>query len=735
MQPALFLLLLAASPGASAVGEADANALAANRALVAAHRYLEGWLRYQDPGTGLVPQRTDDTAWTPENAAADHYAFMVLTSFYTDPARLSGTMREILDAEMMLSTRVRSLPDTVHVATGAFVHPAADNARIVFGASEYCKDGLLPIAEVMGRSPWFERLRDMAADLIAESKVESDYGLLPAQTAEVNGELLQVYSRLAQATGDHGFLDAAFRIADAYFLGVLPRNGGLPCHVWDFAEHRPLNPALHLGDHGSEIIGGLSEAFVAASRYDPQRAAAYEPPFRRMLDTLLERARNQRGILSMAPEGDGGVPDTWGYVYNAYYTAYLLLGEERYREATLQALDAITGYLEWGGADAYADCEESAIVLLNRECRPPTLDWLERMLERHYAYQQPDGTIEGWYGDGNSARTWLMYAMMRTAGTRVEPWREDVRFGAAMDRGGLVVTATAARPWRGKLYFDGPRHGGNMGLALNYPRLNEWPEWWPVEPGSVYEIRTPEGARTVPGYRLLEGIDLRLAPGVRWTARVRRVSEHPHADAPIELTAPSFVNLAAQSTVPVVVRNRTSASLVVRLDTSIGRLSVIRAGLRPCGERELTLTCAGPAAGEAVIRAEPVGRLGSASVRVCLFDDETLLDWTPLSGSSVYAGRPYRWLGDRDIAWECRLGGATEIVVSLLWGAKGDTRGAVLRIGGVERRIEHGGYDGFEWLQVPVSLGAEADRALLELLPTGSGQQAFVAEIAVRRGT
>ena len=47
-----------------------------------------------------------------------------------------------------------------------------------------------------------------------------------------------------------------------------------------------------------------------------------------------------------------------------------------------------------------------------------------------FAMQQPDGIVEGWHGDGNFARTALMYGLWKTQGARLSPWKHSLRLGA-----------------------------------------------------------------------------------------------------------------------------------------------------------------------------------------------------------------------------------------------------------------------------------------------------------------
>ncbi|MBM3500972.1 MAG: hypothetical protein FJX74_20135, partial [Armatimonadetes bacterium] len=401
----------------------------ANELFARSHRFVEGWLAHRDPVSGLIPQNLQSPVWTPENSAADNYPFMVLTAYFTDEALLAGPLTDILHEEIRLTTRVGALPDAFSFPTQSFTRPEVQIDPLIFGAAEYCKDGLLPMTEVMGRTEWFSRLRAIAAGVCEQAPVQTQFGPIPSTNAEVNGDVMQVVCRLYPATGDERFLRLALTMGDAYFLEVLPGSGGLPCHFWDFSEHRPTNPRLGLNDHGSEILGGLTEVYALAARYAPEKAQEYEPALRRMLDTLLAECRREDGLWfssfdTVTRVGDGGPPDTWGYILNGVYTGYLLTGEERYRAAVEQAMRAIPSYPEWGGADAFADAIESGIVLLNRIDVPETWRWVDQATAAMSARQQADGVIEGWHGDGNVARTWLLAAMAKTAGCRAQPWRQ-----------------------------------------------------------------------------------------------------------------------------------------------------------------------------------------------------------------------------------------------------------------------------------------------------------------------
>jgi len=512
-------IVSAASAPAGVYAEARRNGEQAAEVLERCHRFVEGWLKHRDEKTGLIPQNLKSPVWTPENSAADLWPFMVLTCYWTDEELLAGAMRDILEAETRYTSRVGDLPDAYDFVKQGFARDQVDHAALMFAAAEYCKDGLLPIVELMGPGPYLDRLCSIAKGVCAESKTASDFGPLPSDSAEVNGELLQALSRLYFATRDATFRDMALRIADAYFLEVLPSNNGLPCHYWDFGTHQTRNDRLRLIDHGSEIVGGLSEAYVLAWATDRERFVRYHVPMRNMMKVLTENALNPEGFwylelsTRMLQVTNREVPDTWGYVHNALYTYGIVAQQPWAYEHVRRALENIHKYPDWDGADGFADCIEGTLVLLNRIPVESAWQWADEATARMSAKQQADGIIEGWHGDGNVARTWLMYAMAKTGGVRAQPWRRDLRYGAVVRDGSLYLRLTAERPWQGKLHFDKPRYKVHMGLPINYPRLNEMPAWFPLEKKARYQVCVGAGKAVYSGRQLWQGLGVSIGAG------------------------------------------------------------------------------------------------------------------------------------------------------------------------------------------------------------------------------
>jgi len=119
------------------------------------------------------------------------------------------------------------------------------------------------------------------------------------------------------------------------------------------------------------------------------------------------------------------------------------------------------------------------------------------------------GIIEGWHGDGNFARTSLMYCLWKTQDLTIGPWREDVDFGAVQENETLYISLTAEKDWEGLLIFGKPRHQALLHLPIDYPRINQFPEWYSVSKNSQYRLKG-EIRGTYSGEELQKGIPIRL---------------------------------------------------------------------------------------------------------------------------------------------------------------------------------------------------------------------------------
>ncbi len=491
----------------------------ANEGFRRCNLYLHGWLAHADPKTGLIPRNLQNGRgiWNAKDSAADNYPFMVLTAAVTERALFEGRMREMLETERRLTSRLDGLPDTWSFSKEDFADAKPDLGRMMFGASEYIKDGLMPLTEWLGPSPWSERMIEILDAMWKHAPIETKYGNIVSTNVEVNGEMLQVLSRVYWMTGEDKYLEWAVRLGDYYLLG----------------DHHPTRnmKRLRLRDHGCEIVSGLCELYATVHYARPKKKEAYREPIHAMLDRILEVGRNEHGLFYDAVNPiDGkviqsGTADTWGYTFDGFHTVFLIDGTEAYRTATRRALAALkphySGY-PWEGrsSDGIADSVESALNLINREPDKSAEEWIDSELRRMWAIQKDDGVIEGWHGDGNFARTTLMACFWKTQGTTIVPWREDVVFGALAEPDGLTITLRAEKDWDGLLGFDTPRHRTTLKMPMDWPRINQFPEWFTVEAGKRYTVLVGDKRREILGKALAEGLPLQLKAGESLRVRV-----------------------------------------------------------------------------------------------------------------------------------------------------------------------------------------------------------------------
>lgn len=326
-------------------------------------------------------------------------------------------------------------------------------------------------------------------------------------------------------TGDSKYLDWAEKIGDYFLLG----------------EGYPLKAVevMRLRDHGCELISGLCELYATLHFVNPEKKQRYQEPLYRLLDHILAFGRNEDGFFYNAYNSitgdviDRGVSDSWGYNLNGYYTVFLVDGTEKYRDAILKIFGNLHKYrqFDWerGSADGYADAIESALNLYNRIPDERVADWIDSEIDVMWSMQDSShrenahkwvrsGVIEGWHGDGNFARTTIMYNLWKTKGVYTDHFIEGLKIGGEIQGNSLYLVLQAPeKKWRGKILFDKSRHKTVMNMPLDWPRINQFPEWYTVDPDRTYRLVDERGKilNVVKGASLIEGIEFQLKAGER----------------------------------------------------------------------------------------------------------------------------------------------------------------------------------------------------------------------------
>lgn len=479
--------------------------------------YVNAWMKYADTTTGLIPRNITDSKdfWNAWDAAADNYPFMVLTSSILMPEFFKGKALDMLKTERRLTPRIGKLPDTYSFSKKGFKNSTIDTNQMIFGAAEYMKDGLIPLTEWLGKSPWSKRMLEILDDLplltrVAKNINGSWYG--SSATVEVNGDLLQVLSRMYWFTGERKYLDWAVEIADNYL-----NEKQLPTRALDH---------LRIRDHGCEIISGLCEAYIAAYYAMPEKRNQWKPLVHEMLDRILEVGRNEDGLFYDEVNPQNGkilsarLADNFGYTLNAYWFIAKIDSTPAYRDAVIKALSSLNQKYrnhnwEGGSADGYADAIEGTLNLYNREPIASVREWLESEIKVMWAMQKPDGMIEGWHGDGNFARTSIMYCLWKTQGIVPLEWDSQLSIGAVQTSTGLKIAVSSPVGWKGKLKFDVPRHSTMMHYPADYPRINQYQEWFVVEDHQSYKCKSNQTGtlNKIKGKMLAKGLEVEVKAG------------------------------------------------------------------------------------------------------------------------------------------------------------------------------------------------------------------------------
>lgn len=488
---------------------AERSARYAGIALSKVQRWLrEQCLAVQDERSGLF--RPTGREWNYRDTAADCYPFYVWAAYYTDKEVLDTVMVDALRAEQRLCNHLDRLPVRYDMDTGQKIVTSFDT--IIFGASEYAKDGLIPIVEITGKEyPWFNRMRGLVDDIFKHARIDTPYGKIPSTNIEVNGELLQLLPRLYSMTRERKYLDWAHRLADYY---LLPGK---------FVPSR-------LSDHGCEIISGLGLLFAVDTTACPEKCEQYKPHMQYMFDEILRRGTNSDGIIirnlqdAAGPHDGVSTGDGWGgYDYVGFLDYDLALDTRRYREAIRRPMTSLLKpryrKFNWdhNSRDNIADSVEGGLYLLYRIPVTEAFVWADREIATLLVdHTDPDRLWGVHKLEANTVRTVLIHTMLHTRNTIARPWRQGLQLGAAPCRGGICIYMKSDKPYEGLLEFDIPRHRLYMGFEQDWPRMNAMPEWFTVEPDEshVYRVEDIDAGwtRVVSGKSLSEGLLVRVEP-------------------------------------------------------------------------------------------------------------------------------------------------------------------------------------------------------------------------------
>ncbi|MBP1674376.1 MAG: hypothetical protein H6Q24_514, partial [Bacteroidetes bacterium] len=111
-------------------------------------------------------------------------------------------------------------------------------------------------------------------------------------------------------------------------------------------------------------------------------------------------------------------------------------------------------------------------------------------------------------------------------GVHCSPWREDLKFGSEVRDGKLFISVSSDKAWKGILTFDYERHKEILHLPVDYPRINQFPEWFTVEDQKDYKLTdyNKKAKTQITGEELRKGIEMSLSGGEGYHIVVEEVN-------------------------------------------------------------------------------------------------------------------------------------------------------------------------------------------------------------------
>ena len=113
-----------------------------------------------------------------------------------------------------------------------------------------------------------------------------------------------------------------------------------------------------------------------------------------------------------------------------------------------------------------------------------------------------------------------MYSLWKTSGITISPWREDVLFGASQNGKTLNIIVKTKESWKGLLIFEQKRHRNHMNIPVDYPRINQFPEWYVIDTNKHYLLNNELNNTThvYSGEELINGLLISLGKNEEFMA-------------------------------------------------------------------------------------------------------------------------------------------------------------------------------------------------------------------------
>jgi hypothetical protein len=317
-----------------------------------------------------------------------------------------------------------------------------------------------------------------------------------------------------------------------------------------------------------------------------------------------------------------------------------------------------------------------------------------------------------------------------TVGAYAEPPRPDLRLSPSIEGERLTIALSAETSWEGRLSLDCPRGRAWLGRRLPLPAADESRRRYHVQPTRLYQVVVGGKAlEPLMGDDLLLGLPLKVEKALTVTVEPLPGPPYGGAGGRLSIEAPAALGGDGPFRLPLTVGNDTGQPQAVRLTATLGTVEPAELKLDAGAKGQAAVIGSLMKDGEVSVTASAPG-VPAATCTTRLVHDKTLVGLVAFDDQE-YKGTRYLWCGKEPFQFTLPAKKGQAHTLHLLWGAKGDQRAAVLTLNGQPRSVAHGGYDGFQWLKVPIEAGLVTGDALAVRVapdPQAAKPAAFLAE-------
>lgn len=531
-------------------------------ALLAGRKYTSwAWNNLRDDNTHLIAEDLTDRVYNPEDTAADNLPYLIQAALWLGNNTQYNWYNQTIPDEIAYTLyNGTNLGGWYDIDTDTL--DCKTITALVDTNAERVRDGLLPIIESYPRienETYEDRMWKIIESIEERRSVSSDYGNLPSQYAEPNGNALQIAARYYHMTNNETRKRICYRlihnITMAYVCEVLAGSSfSLPAYRWDFSSHSALDTVTKLTAHGDEILSGLAWALEVEAKENTNQVelSHLNVTIGNMLSNITSLCQNPtwKFFVNEVDSSSGTVTDA-SFEMTQYVTEgmalYLHLNNKTEIFNSLQDWreHAHTWDKIWNSTKAQdiADLIETTMNHYSRmDINETQRDYVWHRIKQIMDLQQSDGSWTTWKSDGNNLRSLILYSQFVSAGVHAKTWAASLSISGveSIDDSILFLQLESPKAWTGDIAFDSSDLS-NFGLDKNYMRHNEMIDMFQVEPNAIYTLKN-RGERTVlncTGTTLINGTSFDLSSSE--SILVCKIFSSAEPEKPILLMIPNSV--------------------------------------------------------------------------------------------------------------------------------------------------------------------------------------------------